>query len=200
MFLLYFFALLGVYQIGKQLFGEKGWMLPILVGCLTPLFFLEALRLENDFFSWTLMFVCVGLLCLFVQNVNKKSTFSAFSLICLGLSVSLALASITLWVSSGILLLIPFLLLDFWKGREKIRDFLVVLVFLLVIVWQLPNMIMIGMHGQLISENIPLLGLVFILHILHFYYYFSIFLVLFILKYTFNNGSTFLELSFHLIK
>jgi hypothetical protein len=62
MFLLYFFALLGVYQIGKQLFGEKGWMLPILVGCLTPLFFIEALRLENDFFGWTLMFVAVGLI------------------------------------------------------------------------------------------------------------------------------------------
>jgi len=106
---------------------------------------------------------------LFLQKIRENKLNYAVKGVCLVLGVFLAIASIQLWVSSGILLLIPFLLLGFWKGREKLRDFLVVLVFLLVIVWQLPNMIMIGMHGQLIGENIPLLGLVFVLHILHFY-------------------------------
>ena len=71
-FLLYLCALLAVWIIGKHYFQGEGWRLPVYLGSLTPLFILDAMRFEPEFFGWTLALISLGLIIFitdkFVQN------------------------------------------------------------------------------------------------------------------------------------
>ena len=70
MFVLYLCSLVAVWIIGKHFFGSEGWRLPIYLGSLTPLFFLEAMRFEPEFFGWTIAFIALGLFTWFLDKTK----------------------------------------------------------------------------------------------------------------------------------
>lgn len=61
MFVFYFLGLLSLWVIFKKVLKEHAWLLPIYVGTLTPLFFVEGLRFENDLFGWTIALIGIAL-------------------------------------------------------------------------------------------------------------------------------------------
>jgi len=160
MTLFYFFALLGIYFFGKKWFKERAYLLPIYVATLTPLFFVESIRLENDFFSFCLAFVALGCFSLFIEKRSPGLLI---------LSVLLACFSVVLWFPSVfVLVLACFLLpLPVWLSYGVLLLGLVVFVFDKwgYVVGSFTQSI--GLNA--VAEEIPLVGLVFVLHLLHFY-------------------------------
>lgn len=81
MFLFYFLALLGIWVFAKTIFvgewfskwDDKAFLLPVCVGTITPLFFVEGLRFENDFFGWTLSFMGLGLISILYKRLKDKN-------------------------------------------------------------------------------------------------------------------------------
>jgi len=158
--LLYFLVLLSVYFFGLKWFKDKSYLLPIYFACLTPLIFIEVLRFENDFFGWSLAFVFLGCFSLFVEKRSPGLLF---------LSVLLAVFSVILWFPSVFVLLLALFLLPIpvWLSYGVL---LLGLLGLLVTKWgYLVGSFTQGIGVNAVSEEIPLVGLVFILHVLHFY-------------------------------
>ena len=157
---LYFFVLLGVYFFSKLYFGKGAWRVPVYVACLTPLFFIEVLRFENDFFGWSLAFIALGLFALFFQ---KKSLISLF------LGVILACFSYFLWQPSIFILVLA----CFWLPVSFIYQYILIGITLLINLFNkvgyAASSITQGISQNAVSEEIPLVGLVFVLHVLHFY-------------------------------
>jgi hypothetical protein len=160
MFVFYFFALLGIYFFGKRFFAHQAFRLPIYVVCLAPLFFIEALRFENDFFGWCLGFIALGCFSLFVES---KDLFYLF------FGVILACFSMLLWFPSVfIIVLVVFL----FKYPVWVKYLLVIAILGAVLLSQSSyavHSITQGLGSNAVSEEIPFVGLVFILHILHFW-------------------------------
>lgn len=160
-FILYSITLLAFWIIGNRFFGESGWRLPIYVGSLTPLFFIEALRFENDFFGWTLAFISVGLIVLALNHkrIVKKG-------LCLILALSLALFSIYLWLPSIIILL---MLVLFLRINFKVKQLLILIAILAFILLQYTYLLRSFDFENIIAEELPFVGLIFIIHIIHFW-------------------------------
>lgn len=160
-FILYSVTLLAFWIIGNHFFGESGWRLPIYLGSLTPLFFLEALRFENDFFGWTLAFISIGLTVLALKHkrIAKKG-------LCLILALPIALFSIYLWLPSIIILL---MLVLFLKIGFKTKQILVLTAIIIFIILQYTYLARSFDFENIIAEELPLVGLIFVIHIIHFW-------------------------------
>jgi hypothetical protein len=156
----YFLALFGLYMVGKRLFARQALLLPIVVGSLTPLFFLEALRFENDFFGWSLGFLALGLFLVFLERKN----YLVLSLGCI-----IASFSIGLWFPSIFIILIAFFCLDIPQKHKNIVVGIGVIASLVLFWSYLTNSFTQILTGNLIGEEIPLIGLIFILHIAHYW-------------------------------
>ena len=193
MFLFYFFSLISLWVFGNYLFKEKGYLLPIVVGSISPLFFIEALRFENQLFGITLSLIALGLFTLYLSH--NKSYIGLFALF---LSIIIGFLSLFVWFPSLFILTIAFFLLPI-KQEYKQTIFLIGLIFFFAFFgkyffWD-SILQLILFPNDLVSENMPFVGLVFILHIISFYKYvdkkffgyslFLIFLGLFNLKYVF---------------
>jgi len=163
MFLLYFFALCAFWIIGKHFFGSEGWRLPVYLGSLTPLIFLEALRFENDFFGWTLAFIVVGLVCCYYSEYFKR-----FGLIWVVLSIPLVIISVELWLPSVLILAMCFFLLNLPPSVKKM-GFVALLFGFIFLQWGYLVKSFNFNPNTWIAEEIPLLGLLFVIHILFFW-------------------------------
>jgi len=173
----YFFALLGLWVFGKRFFVERtwfvsvedwSWKLPVYVGTLTPLFFVEALRFENDFFSWTIGFIVLGLVCL-----RGKLPFKALSMF---LATILAFISVYLWFPSiFIVCLSVFMLLKDDKKSIYLTIGLILTIFATNTQYFFTSFnylpIFLNPNTKVVAEEIPLVGLIFIIHIIHFWKY-----------------------------
>lgn len=173
MFFFYFFALLGLWVFGKRFFVEKSWLgitqdfswkFVFVLASVTPLFFLEALRFENDFFGWTLSFMALGLFTLYLK-VDKLS----LKLISLGLAISVGIISINLWFASILILLSVFFMLPI-KSNYRIMGFLGILIIFLTLFhgYIFSSFNILVSTEKVIAEEIPFVGLIFIFHIVHF--------------------------------
>lgn len=193
MFFFYFFSLISLWFFGNYLFKEKGYLLPIVVGSISPLFFIEALRFENQLFGVTLSLIALALFTLYLSH--HKSLKGLF---CVFLAIIMALFSVLSWFPSLFILAIAFFLLEI-KQEHKQTIFLIGLIFFLIFFgkyffWNSISQLFL-FPNDLVSENMPFVGLVFILHIISFYKYvdkkffayslFLIFLGLINLKYVF---------------
>ena len=176
MFLFYFLALLGLYFFGKNFVEKEVWRFPFYVALLTPLFFVEVLRFENDFFGWSLALIGLGV---FSLALTKKS------IILFALSGCCMLFSYQLWQPSIFFIVLAWFLVPI----SSLFKYVGVLVSLLSILLPKTSYVVgsftngIGLNS--VAEEIPLVGLVFVLHILHLYkkipfplIYYGIFLLL----------------------
>lgn len=157
---LYFLVLISIYFFSKKWFLEKAYLIPIYVACLTPLFFIEVLRFENDFFGWSLAFIALGLFSLFLFKNN-------FLALCL--SVIISVFSYLLWSPSIFIIAFSVFLLDIPILWSYLLLIPILSVQLLPKIGYAFGSVTQGIGGNAVSEEIPLVGLVFILHILHFY-------------------------------
>lgn len=181
MWVFYFLGLLGVWFLGNYVFKSKGILLPIYVGSLTPLFFIEALRFENDLFAWTLSFLGLGLFCLYLEAKNKplKATLLILIGLCLVFSLFTWLASILVWFSCILMLI---------KSDKLRKTLILVFVAIFVIIFYkyiLQSFTSLIFSPSLIAEEIPFVGLIFIIHIIHYwnktpqpFHYYSIILLI----------------------
>lgn len=193
MFLFYFFSLISLWVFGNYLFKENGFLLPIVVGSVSPLFFIEALRFENQLFGFSLALMSLGLLL-----TNQKGVLKAISLI---LAIITALFSVLFWFPSLFVLLISFFLPIFdFKHKNKIFLIGLVIFFIFFSEYFIFSSFkeIIFYPTDIISEELPLIGIVFILHIITMHKYiqknlwpyaiFLIFLGLVKLKYIFLSS------------
>lgn len=157
----YFLALLGIYFLGRRFFDlHQAWRLPIYVASLTPLFFIEAMRFENDFFGWTLAFIALGLFCI---GYSSKSEVKQGLVVLLALLV--AVFSVILWQASILVLLITlFLMLDLPLTK---RNIILTILIIVGVISQWTYIIRSFNLTNMIGEEIPLVGLIFLLHIIH---------------------------------
>jgi len=163
MFCFYFGALIGIKLFGDHILGkDKGFLLVLFTGSITPLFFVEALRFENQFFSFCLAFISLGLY-LYSKNCYHKRLLLVFSGV-------IALISLQLWFAS---ILIVYLIVLCSDLKSKYQYLLLVAGFCVgtILYWRylLSSFTMILFQPMnLIGEEIPLIGLVFIIHIITF--------------------------------
>jgi len=163
MFLFYFVGLLSLWIISKKVLKEHAWLLPIYVGTLTPLFFIEGLRFENDLFGWTLAFLALAL---FSIALNYKNLLS--KALVLVLSISIGIISFNLWTFSIIILCMFPLFLGINYKYKKTWVILIIMGFIFCQQQYLLHSFNIN-YIMLVAEEIPLIGLVYIIHILHFW-------------------------------
>jgi len=163
MFFFYLLALFGLKIFGEKLFGEQGFLFPIVVGSVTPLVFFEAVRFENQFFSWTMSFMVLGLFALYLKN-NKLTSKALLLFLCVLLSVF----SLLIWRASIIPLFMCFLITDFPQDIKNIVvriGFITGLAFfsnyILYSFTQLLN------PANIIAEELPIVGIIFLLPIIH---------------------------------
>jgi hypothetical protein len=157
---LYFLALLGIYFFAKKWFKDKAYLIPIYVACLTPLFFIEVLRFENDFFGWSLAFISLGLFALFLDKHKPQALF---------LSIVIACFSYILWSPSIFIMALSVFLLDIPILWSYLLLIPILGSQLLHKVGYAFGSFTQGIGVNAVSEEIPLVGLVFVLHVLHFY-------------------------------
>ena len=158
----YAIALFSLWEISKKVLGEHAWLLPVYVGTLTPLFFIEGLRFENDLFGWSLMLVALAVM---YRGIQLKSPYRWLMLV---LSSVIGLISYNAWSGSIILVPIAVILTDL-----KLRDKQIIIISLGIAFVLLNLGYILGSFNfdlaTMVSEEIPLLGLVFILPILHYW-------------------------------
>lgn len=165
LFVLYFLALWGLFRLGKALFLHHAWLFPFLTASLTPLFFLEGLRFENDVFGWCLAFFGVGLFYFcFGRGFWRLSSIPLFFIAC----VSMFFACLLWFPSFLVCLLCVFCVVRDYKSANVVIC-IVLLVLLALFSGYLSHSVTQGIGNNAVSEEIPLVGLVFILHILHFW-------------------------------
>lgn len=165
----YFFALLGLWFVGKLFFGEFGWKLPVFVGTLTPLFFVQVLSFENDFFSWTLSFIVLGLFSIGLMSENKLKKG-----LCLFLAIPITIISINLWLPSIFILLSVIFLLNLNKKIALSLFFGLILIIISLNIGYITTSLFYLIQSfnpttEVVAEEIPIVGLIFIIHIIHFW-------------------------------
>lgn len=173
MFLFYFLALIGLWVFGKRFFLENHWLgvmkdsswkFVFVVASITPLFFLEVLRFENDFFGWTLSFIALGLFTLYLSS--NKTHLKIISLI---LACLIGFIAINLWFASILILLsCVFLLIKNYKQRIIVFFSIFVLFLFFFNGYIFGSLNILTSSGKVVAEEIPLVGLIFIFHIIHF--------------------------------
>lgn len=162
MFGFFCLALFALWFIGRKLFDFYGWLLPVYVCCLTPLFFLEGLRFENDLFGWCLSFVAVALFWLYLDE-NKLFKKALVLVLCMGISI----ISVLFWLPSIIILGMCVFIVDKNPLYSKIVWVGIILV---VFATQFSYITHSFANPTLwVAEEIPFVGLIFILHLLHFW-------------------------------
>ena len=173
MFFFYFSALLGLWVFGKRFFVEKSWLgitkdtswkFVFVVASITPLFFLEAMRFENDFFAWTVSFMALGLVSLAITS-NKWH----LKVLCIILACCLSIFAFELWIASILVLMACFFLLPV---NDKLRKILFIGFFSFLVYffsgYIFSSFNILTSMEKVVAEEIPLVGLIFILHIVHF--------------------------------
>lgn len=158
MIVFYLASLWGIYQFGKNLFAHQALLFPILVGSLTPLFFIEALRFENDFFGWCLAWFGVGLW--FLLSKHKMLRFVALLPIVLG---------VILWFPSIFIAVIPLFYVGFVRKHLNLLISIGLIALFIVYGWYFIGSFTQGVGENAVAEEIPLVGIVFVLHIIHFW-------------------------------
>ena len=160
MLIAYLFALLSLWILGNRVLGCDGWLLPVYVGTLTPLFFIEGMRFENDLFGWSLALVALAVFSLAIDAKKwLKVPLLTFFIILGGISC-------IVWQASIVLLPIALLLLPI---KVKYKQVLIILIFFAFFFLQWNYIVHSFDLTTWVSEEIPLLGLVFVLHLLHFW-------------------------------
>ena len=172
MWFFYFLALIGLWLFAKNIFlgewferwNDSAWLLPCLVGTVTPLFFVEALRFENDFFGWTIAFLVLGLFTLVFKGT--KNSFKAIVLI---LCTPLAFICTSVWLPSIIILSVCLFVLPVTHKIQQVLWILLIGTYSILnynfLLSSFTNL------NQIVAEEMPLLGLIFIIHIISFYKY-----------------------------
>lgn len=181
MWLFYFLGLVGVWLLGNYVFKNRGVLLPIYVGSITPLFFIEGLRFENDLFAWTVAFLGLGLFTLYLTS-NKVSTKAILLILiscCFFFSVFTWLASILIWFICLLLLV---------RSNALRKSIILVFIAGFIIIFHkyiIQSFTSLVFSPSLIAEEIPFVGIIFILHIIHYwnktpepFHYYSIILLL----------------------
>jgi hypothetical protein len=172
MWVFYFLGLLSIWIFAKALFHHQAWRLAVYVGALTPLFFLEGIRFENDLFGWCLMFIALGLWAICIEVYRNKPHLSVITLL---LCISCAIFSVLFW--TGSLILVPIFALIYLKNLRWIK-WVVIYSILIFLLFQTNSIInsfaSLLFPEKWIAEEIPFVGLIFILHILHTYKYIPI--------------------------
>lgn len=158
MIVFYLASLWGIYQFGKNLFAHQALLFPILVGSLTPLFFIEALRFENDFFGWCLAWFGVGLY--FWLSKHKMLRFVALLPIVFG---------VTLWFPSIFIAVMPLFYVGFVRKHLNLLISIGLILLFVVYGWYFIHSFTQGIGENAVAEEIPLVGIVFVLHIIHFW-------------------------------
>lgn len=161
MLLTYVFGLVGLYFFFGN-FESEFWTrrLMLYVLTLTPLFFLEGMRFENDLFGWSIAFFGLGLTSLFLRD--KKYVFALI------IWVLSAIITTLIWLPSIIVMLLIVFLIDYNTKTKKIVLGIGVIGILLVSF----NYLLISFRIEnIVGEELPLVAIVFILHIVHFYKY-----------------------------
>jgi hypothetical protein len=142
---------------------EHAWLLPIYAGTLTPLFFIEGMRFENDLFGWSLTLVGIAVLSIGLSSkkLPQKLLLIVFSIAILVISTKIWLGGVILW---GICLC-------FLDISPKLKKIGVIGFFLAFIYFQWPYLLgSFNFNSTIwVAEEIPLIGIVFILHLIHFW-------------------------------
>jgi len=173
MFLFYFLALLGLWIFSKRFFVENSWLGVIkdsswkyvfVVASITPLFFLEAMRFENDFFGWTLSFMALGLFTLALTHDKWHIKITSLFLACI-----IGFIAVLLW-NASILVLLACVFLLIKNQKQKILVFFGIITIFLIFFqgYVLSSFNILFSVEKVVAEEIPFVGLIFILHIVHF--------------------------------
>jgi hypothetical protein len=166
MFFFYFLCLLSLKLIFDEfLTDEESFLAVFLLASVSPLFFIEALRFENQLFSFCMAFMSLALTLIALKHQNHKKV--------LFLAIIMALLSVSLWSASILILFIGVLLIDL---PSKIKSFLFLLGLGTGIIifhgYAISSFRMLfEFPGNLIAEEIPLIGIVFIIHLVTFVKY-----------------------------
>jgi len=166
MFVFYFLCLISLKLIFDKFLDEENSFLAVfLLASVSPLFFIEALRFENQLFSFCMAFMSIALTLIALKQQNNKKV--------LFLAIIMALLSVSLWSASILILFIGVLLIDL---PSKIKNFLFLLGLGTGIIifhrYAINSFTMLfESPGNLIAEEIPLIGIVFIIHIVTFIKY-----------------------------
>lgn len=161
-FLLYLCALSAVWVFGKHFFGGEGWRLPIYVGSLTPLFFVEVLRFEPEFFGWTLALISLGLFCLFIDKESGKRINIEL------LAIPLGVLSVLIWFPSILILFMAVFLVKLSSKAQKVSVVALVMVVLVTQFSYLMRSFNFNLE-TMIAEEIPFIGLAFVVYLLPFF-------------------------------
>lgn len=173
MFVFYFLALIGLWVFGKRFFIEKSWFgitkdsswkYVFVLSSITPLFFIEFLRFENDFFGWTLSFIALGLFTLVLSGNKWYLKITSLILACL-----IGFIALSLWQPSIFVLLACVFLIN-WKPLHRIIVFLLLTLIFLIFFggYIISSFNILFSIEKVVAEEVPLVGLIFILHIVHF--------------------------------
>lgn len=159
MFLFSGLAVFGLYLFFRN-FENKYWSerLVLYSLTLTPLVFFEFMRFENDLFGWSIAFFGLGL-STWLFTHNKKVLGTLIWLLS-------AFISSIIWLPSIIIMLLAGFLIDYDNTPKKAVLWLGIMTCFLII---LPYLFGSIRFTNLIAEEIPLVGLIFVLHILHFW-------------------------------
>ena len=164
MFVIYFFCLVGIWVFGNFVFPRKGFLVAVLTGSLSPIFFLEALRFENQLFGFSLAFIGLGLFTLYLTHKKLPTRIIALFLACIS-----ALFSVLFWFPS-ILIVLAYPLL--YNLSDVHRKYYVLLIFvggLTIYATTLIETVLNLQNFVVVSEQLPLVGIIFVLHIIHLY-------------------------------
>ena len=165
--IMFFFNLLwvlGLYLIGKHFFLEDNRIILFVLSVvgLTPLIFLEMLRFENQFFSLALAFLVLGI-GLTIDKWHYKKTLTILSII-------IAFISLSLW-SASFLVMFPVIFKFLKNFKQTILVSLIGFGIGTIIFWKYALFSftqLVTQPNNLIAEEIPIIGLIFIIHIITF--------------------------------
>ncbi len=164
---MFFFNLLwvlGLFLVGKHFFLEDNRVILFVLSVvgLTPLIFLEMLRFENQFFSLALAFLVLGI-GLTIDKWYYKKTLTILTSI-------IAFISLSLW-SASFLVMFPIVFKFLKNNRQIILVSLTGFLIGTIIFWKYALFSftqLITQPNNLIAEEIPIIGLIFIIHIITF--------------------------------
>jgi hypothetical protein len=158
MFLFTSLGFFGLYLFFRN-FENKYWSQRLIIYCLTltPLFFFEFMRFENDLFGWSIAFLGLGL-----SSYLFSRKHYVFSILIWLLS---AVISSIIWLPSIIIMLLACFLIDYDSKAKKV---FLALIVISVLLYSFPYLLGSIRFENFIAEEIPLVGLIFVIHIIHF--------------------------------
>jgi len=163
MFVFYFLCLISMKIIFEHFLNEKESFLAVfLLASVSPLFFIEALRFENQLYSFCMAFMCLALTLLSKKPIYGKKV--------LFLAIIMALFSVSLWSASVLVLFIVIYLVELKPLTRKVLFVLGLVGGILVFHKYAINsfLMLLNSPGNLIAEEIPFVGIVFIIHLITF--------------------------------